>query len=194
MMKKINIALLIVCILAFVISACAKPPTEEMNRAEDAVTRAENDADAVAFAPNTLVRARDALIKMNTEADAKRYDSAKNYAAEAISNAERAVTEGRAGAVRARDEAANIINSVGNLLSETTNALNTAKQVPNLQLDFDALSWDLDAARRLYDDARQNLQANNTREAIARAENARSILSGINAKITDAAQAASRKQ
>ena len=193
-MKKFKFAFLIVFVLSCILSACARPPTEEMKKAEDAVTIAEHDADAVTYAPNTLMNARDAITKMYSEADAKRYESAKNYAAEAISSAERAINDGRTGAIRAREEAANLINSLGGLIKETTDALNAARQVPNIQLDFDALSWNLDASRRLYDDARQSLQDNNFRDAVAKAENARSLLSGINVRITEAVQATSRKK
>jgi hypothetical protein len=193
-MKKFIVMSTAVFIFGWVLAACATPPTNEMNRATDAVTRAENDADAVTYAPNTLIRAREDLARMQSEADAKRYDAAKNYAAEAINEAERAIVEGRAGALRARDEAVNLINNVGNLQTETTNALNTARQVSGLQLDFDSLSWDLDAAGRLYDEARQSLQANNYPDTIARAGNARSIFSDINTRITGAAQDSSRKR
>ena len=197
-MKKHSInlpaVLPLILVLALIFAACARPPTEEMNRAHDAVIRAENDADTVAFAGNTLVRARDALVRMESEADAKRYDAAKNFAAEAVSAAERAVADGRAGALRARDEATNLINSLQGPLAETSSALNAARQVSNINLDFDALSEDLDSARRGYDDARQSLAANDYRDAINSGQNVRSLLAQINASINEATQAAARKQ
>ena len=189
-MKKYFTALIII----FALAACVAPPLEDMNKAQDAVTRAENDADAVMYAPNTLIRAREALTNMQSEADAKRYDAAKNYAAEAIANAERALVEGKAGAARVRDEAANLINSLSGPLAETSSAVNAAKEVQNIQLDFDLLSQDMDTAERTYSDAQQSLQANAYREAITRAEAVRSLLSDINTRLSEAAQATSRKQ
>ena len=191
-MKKI-IILFTVMVFGFLMFSCSRPPTEEMDRARDAVIRAENDADAVIYAPNSLVRARQALSSMQSEADAKRFESARNFAAEAVSHAERAISDGRAGAQRARDEATRLINSLSGALAETTAAVNAARQVPGLILDFQSLSRDLDAAQRLYEDARQSLAVNNFQNAIARGESLRSLLSSINTRLNDAVLAVSRK-
>ena len=195
-MKKFTIILAAIFVFGLVFSSCAKPPTEEMNKAHDAVIRAENDADAVTYAGSTLLRARDALARMQSEADAKRYDAAKNFAAEAVAAAEKAIEDGKTGAARARDEAANLVNSLSGPLAETSNALDAARQVKNLNLNLnlDSLSGDLDLARQTYDRARQNLAANNYKEAITNGQNVRSTLAGINARLTEAAQAVSRKQ
>ena len=212
----------LVLVLTLILAACATPPTEEMNRAHDAVIRAENDTDAVAFAPNILIHARDALTRMETEANAKRYDAAKEFASEAINSAERAIAEGRAarargaGAIsnveaavavesvtevniaeesaareREREEALNLINSLSGPLEETAQAVNAAR---GLQLDFNALLTDLDLARRIYDEARQDIQVNNFEGAVSKGQTVRSILSDINTRLTEAARAASRKQ
>ena len=192
-MKKFIIILpLVLVVLA--LAACAKPPTEEMNKAQDAVIQAENDADAVTYAGNTLIRAREALVKMQGEADAKRYEAAKNFAAEAVSNAEKAIADGKAGAARARDEAANLISSLGGPLAETADAIEAAKQVKNIKLNFNELSGDMDSARRNYDEARQSLLSNNYRDSSAKSQTVRSLLAGINVKITEAVQAEARKK
>jgi len=192
-MRRFTIILPVILIIGLIFSACARPPTEEMDKAKDAVIRAENDADAVTYAGNTLILARDALARMQSEADAKRYDAAKNYAAEAINAAEKAIADGKTGAVRARDEATNLVNSLSGSLAETSSSLDTARQQKNLNLNFDALSGDLESARRSYDRSRQSLAANNYKEAISDGQNARSLLAGINARLTEAAQATSRK-
>jgi len=191
-MKKFIIILPFV--LGFIVAGCAKPPVDEMNKAQDAVIRAENDADAVTYAGTTLIRAREALTKMQSEADAKRYEAAKDLAAEAVSNAEKAIEDGKTGAVRARDEATNLISSLAGPLEETAKSLEAAKHVQNIKLDFDALSVDMDTARKDYDDARQSLLAGNYRDSSAKSQTVRSLLAGINARITDAAQAESRKR
>ena len=183
-----------IIVFGLILAACAMPPTEEMNRAQDAVIRAENDADAVKYAGNTLIRASDALTRMQSEADAKRYDAAKNYAAEAITNAERAIADGKTGAARAKDEATLLLNSLPGPLAETASALSAARQVKNINLDFEALSGDLDSARRTYGEAQQNLAANNYRDAIIKGQSVRSALSDINARISEAAVETSRKQ
>jgi len=193
-MKKLFIIIPVMIVLGAALIACKTPPTDEMNKAQDAVTRAENDADAVAYAGNTVAAARDALTKMMNEANAKRYDAAKKFAAEAISNAEKAIADGKAGAARARDEAANLLNSLKTPLEDTANAINAAKQVKNAQLDFNALSGDMDQARQTFSDAQNNLDANNYSGATAKGQIVRSMLADINGKITSAVQAASRKK
>ena len=193
-MKKFTIVFLLIFAIGWILTACSTPPTEDMNKAQDAVFRAENDVDAVTYAGNTLIRARDALNRMKSEAEAKRYDAAKNYAAEAIALAERAEAEGKAGASRARDEAAALLNSIPGLLAETTNSLNAARQAGNIALDFNDLSGDLDSARRTYGEAQQSLLVENFRDAANKGQDVRSRLSGINARITDASIAVARKK
>ena len=112
----------------FVLTACAKPPTEEMNKAIEALNRAENDYEAVTYAGNTLNRAREALQKMQDEAASKRFDSAKIFAGDVVTYAERAVSEGKANASRIQEEAANLVSGLRIPLSETESALNTARQ------------------------------------------------------------------
>ena len=182
-----------VFMLGLGLTACVTPPLEEMNQALDAVTRAENDANAVAYAPDALVRARNALVQMQNEADAKRYDAARDFAAEAILNAERAIADGRTAAARARDEATNLINSLAGPIEDTATALNQARQIDNLLLDFDALYDDMDLARRTYEDARRDLEAERYRDAIARGQTVRPLLSDINARLSGAAMALTRK-
>ena len=193
-MKKFIIILLTLSVLGAFMTACAKPPTEEMNRAQDAVIRAENDADAVNYAGNSLIRARDALAKMQSEADAKRYDAAKSFAAEAVSAAEKAIADGKTGAARAREEASLLLNGLSGPLADTSNALDAARLIKGISLDFDALSGDLDLAGQTYDDARKSFSANNYRDAVSKGQNVRSLLAGINASINEAAQEKSRKQ
>jgi hypothetical protein len=191
-MKKIIYSFTVVFIL--VLSACASPPTEEMQRAQDAVIMAESDVDAVTYAGNSIIRARDALTRMQSEADSKRYGAAKEFAAEAINNAERAIAEGQSVKERSRAEAAVLLDSLQNLLAETSNALNNARGVPNILLDFDALTQDMDEVRITYDEARQSFQAGNNPDAIAKGQAVRSLLSDINSRVNNAAFATSEKQ
>ena len=191
-MKEIIITILVVIILA--LAACAAPPVEDMQKAQDAVMRAESDADAVAYAGSSIVRARDALTRMQDEAEAKRYDAAKNFAVEAVSYAEQAIADGRTGVARAMDEAANLINSLAGPLAETAGALNAVRSVEGIQLDFDSLVRDLSTAQNTYDEAWQSFNADNYRDTIEKGQAVRSMLADINARITDAAIVTSRKQ
>jgi hypothetical protein len=194
-MKNIYHNFSVVFVLGWIfLSACTTPPTDEMNKAQDAVIRAENDADAVNYAPNTLIHARDALVRMQNEADAKRYDAAKNFAAEAISSAEKAIADGKTGVERARAEATNLLNSLQGTIEETQSTVNAARDVPNLQVDFDSIFRDMDLARIVHDEAWLSLRAADYRDTITKGQTVRSLLSDINARINEAAQDTFRKQ
>ena len=184
---------MVLFVVAAFIVGCGTPPTEEMNRANDAVLRAESDPDAVAYAGNTLIRARDALSRMQNEAEARRYDAAKSFAEEAASAAERAITDGRNAAARTREEALALVNGLSAPLEETENTLNAAQRRGDLALDFDALSGSMDSARQSYDNAQQDIADANYNDAIAQGRNTRTLLSDINNSINTATQATRRK-
>jgi vacuolar-type H+-ATPase subunit I/STV1 len=192
-MKKCLMVLIPFIILGL-IGGCAKPPVAEMEAAVAALTQAENDPDAAAFAESTLLRARDAVSRMQSEASAKRYDAAKSYAAEAISASEKAISDGRAAATRAREEASSLVTNLKGTLVETENSLDSAKKVPNVNLDFPGLTKDLDAARGTVNQADAAVQSNKPREALEQGRTARAQLSDLNGKISDGVRAASRKK
>ena len=175
-MKKKYLIFTLILTFLWVFISCATPPIDDMNRAQDAVLRAENDANAVNYASPTLLQARDALARMEAEADARRYDAARNLASEAINYAERAMADGRAGAARARDEAESVIRNLDDLMAQTSNAINNARQVPNLQIDFDSISREMDLAGRALDETKQSFQAGNYRDVISRGQIIRSML------------------
>jgi vacuolar-type H+-ATPase subunit I/STV1 len=191
---SLSAAVCVLLALSLVLASCATPPTEEMENATTAVTRAENDPDAITYAASTLARARDALSRMRSEAEAKRYDAAKNYAAEAISAAEKAIADGRAAATRARDEAATLLTQVKTSLDETGKSLENAKGVQNIDLDFQTLDQDLDSARRTTAQAEVSLAGNNYQDSIDKSRTARGILSGIDTKVAGATISVSRKK
>ncbi|MDR2743092.1 MAG: hypothetical protein LBB98_13200 [Treponema sp.] len=174
------------------LGGCAKPPTEEMAAATEALIRAENDPDAVTFGETSLNRARDAVFKMKQEADAKRYDAAKSYAAEAVSAAEKAISDGRAAAQRAREEAASLIASVKNSLAETEGLLSNAEQ-NNLNLDYEALSRDIEDVRSAIAQAEAAV-ASRPQEALEKGQAARAALSDIRNRISQGVRKTSSKK
>jgi len=178
-MKRFIVTLLAFLALGLVLAACATPPKEDMDKALDAVFRAESDPDAVAYAPLLLVRARDALTRMQSEADAKNYDAAKQFAAEAINNAERAISDGRTAAARARDEASRLLAALPDNLAETSNTVNAVEGLPGL----DELSGEVELARETYDNAQQHFEEENYIDAISNAETVRSLLSDVNTRV-----------
>ncbi|MDR2068525.1 MAG: DUF4398 domain-containing protein [Spirochaetaceae bacterium] len=173
---------------------CAKPPTEEMEKAAAAVTQAENDPDAVLYGENSLLRARDALSRMRTSAASKRYDEAKLLATEAADAAEKARSDGRSGAARAREEASRLLLEAQNALSSTERTLNTAKSLDKVEADFNALTKKLEVARDTIKEAEENLAANHYQESQNRSMEARTALGDITAEISGAVTKKSRKK
>jgi len=193
-MKFIQNSLICVLFVSLIVMAgCTRPPTEEMNQAEEAVTRAENDPDAVTYAGNIIERAKDSLALMYEEADAKRYDAAINYANDAIALAERAINEGSGQAWLAKNEATNVMSSVGAQMQETERRIDNAKAA-KLHLDFDSIDRDFDSAQRTFNQARSAMSGNRYQEAIFLSNNVRSSLNGINQKLGTSAMAVSRKK
>jgi hypothetical protein len=131
---------------------------------------------------------------MQAEADSKRYESAKNYAAEAIATAEKALTDGKSGASRARDEAARLLSALKPEIDETESSLSAAKEVPNIKLDFNTLDNDLSTAKSAYNGAESSFNTGNYKEVTPRAQPIRPLLSGIRLQINDATLDLSRKK
>jgi hypothetical protein len=176
------------------LGACAKPPTAEIEAAKAAVTRAENDPDAAAYAESSLARARDALSRAYAEMNARRYDSAKTYAEEATSAAEKAISDGRTAASRSKEEANTLLAQVKLLLAETEAALENAKEVPRVQLDFPALTDSIDNARNDISQAESANNANLPRESLEKSHSARATLGDVQVKINEGVRGASRKK
>ena len=193
MKEKLGILICAILVFGMLATACAKPPTEEMDSAVEAVTRAENDINAITYAGNSIARARDALSRMQAEAASKRYDTARTYAAEAVAAAERAISEGRTGAARARDEASALVSELPPLVAETRQGIDAA-QAADLVLDFDSLGRDFDTACRNVDQAQDALSDSRYQDALGLGRTARSELTGINQQISSAAMEISRKK
>jgi hypothetical protein len=193
-MKKLTYTALCLVALFLLFAGCAKPPRAEMEAAEAAVTRAENNADAVTYAGSSLIRARNALSRMREEAAAKRYDAARTYAAEAAAAAEKALADGKTGAALTKEEASTLIAGLREQITGTERNLKQAESAGNLNLDFDGLSRDFESARRNAAGAELSLAEENYPEALQQGRGVRSALSDIDARIAGAAVMVSRKK
>ncbi|MDR0539601.1 MAG: DUF4398 domain-containing protein, partial [Spirochaetaceae bacterium] len=153
--KLINCTLfgVLTAVMAMFFIACAKPPVQEMSDAQAAVARAENDPDVIAYSANTLSRAKEALNNMQTEADAKRYDAAKNFANDAQNLAEKAIADAKNAVGRQKDEAANAINVMNNALTATEDLLQGARSSGGQGLDINSLDRDFTEARTTAQEA-----------------------------------------
>ena len=195
--EKLSIAAALVTgalIFALAFASCAKPPVEEMNNAVAAVARAESDPDVVAYAANTLSRAREALSNMQTESDAKRYDSAKKFAQDAESLAEKAIADAKNAVGRQKDDAANAITAMNSAISATEETLQSAHDSGGRGLDLQRLDGDFAAAQQTAGQAELANNEGRYRDAIERSQNARSALSAITAEISQGTLATNRKK
>ena len=192
-MKLKPICIVSVLLALGLIVGCATPPTEEMNNAIEAVTRAENDADAVMYGGASLARARDALRRMQAEADSKRYDAAKTLAGEAIAAADKAIADGQAGAARAREEAASLLANLRPMITETEQGINSARTA-GLPLDYTGLNRDFDDACLKADQAETAFADGQYQECLENGRIALAGLSDINQKLSNAAISIARKK
>jgi hypothetical protein len=189
----VGIGCLATLIGVMLITACAKPPTEEMEAARTAVARAENDPDVAVYAVSTLARAREALSNMEAEALAKRYDTARNYASEAVTNADKAISDARTTMTRARDDSANALNALRNAITETDSTIAQGKR-SRLSLDWDQIDRDFAGAMTVAGEAEAAAAANYYRNVVERANTARTALGAITAQISGASLAVTRKK
>jgi hypothetical protein len=193
-MKSLQITIICAAFVALTFfTGCAKPPTEVMNNAVEAVTRAENDINAVTYGANSLARARDALGRMRAAADFKNYDAAQNAAEEAIEAAFRAIDEGRTGANRAKDEANNLLSELRPLIEETEKGIKSAKSA-RLPLDFKSIDHEFEVANENAESARTSLSAGRYKDSVDWSRTARSGLLRINESLAVTATSTSRKK
>jgi len=176
----------IFCIVPILVMGCAKPPVEEMEKAREAVFKAENDANAVQYASGTLARARDAIKRMEMEADSKNYEAAKTNAAEAVLAAEKAINDGRISAQRAGEEAGSLISGLRVEIDETARNV-AAARYSLLALDYDTLDKAIVNAHNMTDQAEVDQVMGRNQQALDKARTVRSNLNDINQKVANAA-------
>ena len=174
------------------LAGCARPPSAEMDAATAAVAEAEVNDDVRLYAADSLARARNLLSRMNSEAKAKEYESARTLAQEATVAAEQAVRDGKAAKAGAREAAATALSAAKVLLSEAERALTSARELSSISLDVGAVAQELQSAADTVADAESDISSADYDAALSKAQNARQQLASILGRMSDAAQAATR--
>jgi hypothetical protein len=165
-----------------------------MEKAVAALTRAENDPDAVLYGENSLRRAKESLAQMQASAASKRYDEAKLLAQEVINAAEKAQNDGKLGVIRAREEATRLLSEAKNALTATEKTLNTAKELDNTDADFNGLTKRLETTRNIVAEAETDLGSQHYQDSQNKSRTARAALGDITSEISGAVSKKSRKK
>ncbi len=194
MKKSVFLGMLILAVVALGLVACAKPPTDEIDAANSALARANADADARKYAPDSLSRARSLVAQVEVEVAAKRYDSARSLAIEAEEAANKAIEDGAGAKTRARTDAVSLISDAKTSLLEVRQSLRAAKTVAGILLDVNTAERDVNTAVETIAAADGDLAKSDFQEAGRKAQSARSLLSDVNQRISGAVQKATRRK
>lgn len=188
-------ALLVLSLAAsLALTGCAKPPKAEMDAAEAAVARAEKNPDVVAYAPDTLARAKNALEQMRAAASSKNYDKAKTLAAEATSSADASINDAATNKERAKTKAGELIETVKLALPQTEKLITATAKVKKANIDLAQKKADLESAKTSLAAAQAAYDQGNYLEAIDKASAAQKLLADIESSIGAAVQSATRKK
>jgi hypothetical protein len=186
--------LAVVALLMFGIGSCAKAPLAEMEAANAAFTKADADADAKAYAPESLSKARDIVSRMKTESDAKRYDAAKSLAKEATEASEKAIRDGASAKLKAKDDSGAAIKAAKDALAEVRKAFAAAKGVRRIKLDVKAVDQDVQDAAKGISAAEGDASKADYRSALSKAQTARTKLADVQQRISEAVRATGAKK
>jgi hypothetical protein len=175
-------------------AACAKPPQAEMDAAKAVVAKAQSNADVVAYAPDTLKRSQDILARMQSEAQARKYDKAKASAQEAKTAAENAENEAKANKERVKSESQALIEAVKKAFPDLDKVVTQAKKVRGVKIDFKAVAKERESAKALASEAEASFGEGNYITAKGKASDAQTSIADIQKRISEAVQALSRKK
>ena len=191
-MKKSVIIL--ISLIVMIASSCSKPPNEEMDAAAAAVEQAEADADTSQYAGASVAAARALLIRMRAEADARKYDLARDLALEAKNEAENAIRIGAAAKKRASAEAQEAIATAKTMFSDVLRTLNAAQDVRKISFNFSGAREEMAGISEIIIDAEDDFDRSDFTNAQAKAQDARSATADIQKRIADATQIATREK
>ena len=186
-------AALVALVAVTTILSCARAPEEQMAAASQAVQRAASEPDVQEYAPQSIDRARQLLSEMETAAEDREYDTARSLAEQAQEAAEQAITDAETVKSRARDRAENTVAAAESTLAEAREAVSDARNAEGIRFDFSAAANELERISEIIDDAEADIAAEEFAGAQSAAENARSSLSDLMRRVSNAVQAASRK-
>jgi hypothetical protein len=150
-------------LLALAVSACAEPPTKEMDQAQGAIDAAQA-AGASDYAAKELLAARTSLEKSHDAAGQRDYRLALNYALDARERAQDAARQAADEKARARGVAEKALQAVELALVESRELARKARQAQLSPSAISALTSASSAAEKALQEARARLEAQRYRD------------------------------
>lgn len=175
MYKKIAVVLALFALLVFI--GCAKPPEQEIQKANTSIDAARA-AEAEEYVPESFQVAMDTLNAANAakqEADGKfalfrSYSKAKALYVSADVLAAKAVEDAAAEKERVKQEVAGLLTQAKAVLDSATAALAKAPKGKGSKADIELIKNDLAAAQASFDDANNDFNAGKYKVAKAKVE------------------------
>lgn len=162
MFKKRFMLLSVLVILAMFIG-CAKPPTEELAKADKAIADAKAK-EANLYVQEAFQKAEGALKKAKDQVTAKQYKEAKQAAIDAANFAQQAVAGVEAAKTKMKDDATKMTEDAANALAELNVAVAAALKkkvaVPKEEVQSAIGKWNIELV-----EVKDKLQAGKISEA-----------------------------
>lgn len=195
MFKRIAVVFVVFALLAFV--SCAKPPEQEIQKANSSI-EAATAAEAEEYAPDAFQVAMDTLNAANaakTEADGKfalfrSYGKAKELFVRAEGLANEAATAAQTEKERVRAEVTELITQAQTVLDSANAALKKAPKGKGSKADVELIKNDLAAAQAGFDEGQADFNGGKYKTAKAKIEAA---MQKAQAVITEIEQAKAKK-
>ena len=191
MFKRIAVVFAIFALLVFI--GCAKPPEQEIQKANTSIETART-AEAEEYVPESFQVAMDTLNAANaakTEADGKfaifrSYSKAKALYVSAEALANKAAQDAAAEKERVKQEVANILVQAKAELDSANAALAKAPKGKGSKADIELIKNDLAAAQASFDEANNDFNAGKYKVAKAKVEAAIQKAQAVKAEIEQA--------
>ncbi len=195
MSKRIAVVFVVFALLAFV--SCAKPPEQEIQKANSSMEAART-AEAEEYAPDAFQVAMDTLNAANaakTEADGKfalfrSYGKAKELFVRAEGLANEAATAAQTEKERVRAEVTELITQAQTVLDSANAALKKAPKGKGSKADIELIKNELAAAQAGFDEGQADFNGGKYKVAKAKIEAAMQKAQAVTEEI---AQAAAKK-
>lgn len=186
--KISSVAILAVLLILSVFIGCAKPPTEEIQKATQQIAAAK-EKEANIYAADVFNKAEEALRRANEQVTARKYDEAKAAALEAARLADQSAADVETGKANMRAEAELILGDIQKeleaLKTQVVAAIKRKAQVNREEVQAAIGKWEVDLAA-----AREQLQAGKIRDARGMLVEIQKLLKDQTASIGKAIEAA----